>query len=117
MIQRVFTPGKTRSTSVVHDGLVFTVANATQKSASLFEQTQSALAFLDASLAKVGASKSTLLQVTVYISDISQKPEMNRAWDAWIDMENPPQRACIGVDLEGDDLVEIVAIAAIARDP
>jgi enamine deaminase RidA (YjgF/YER057c/UK114 family) len=112
MIQRVFTPGKTRSTSVVHDGLVFTVANATQKSASLFEQTQSALAFLDASLAKVGASKSTLLQVTVYISDISQKPEMNRAWDEWVDAKNPPMRACLGVELEAPHIVEIVVTAA-----
>ena len=93
------------------------MANATQKSVSLFEQTQSALACLDASLAKVGASKSTLLQVTVYIADIRQKPEMNRAWDEWIDAGNPPQRACIGVDLEGDDLVEIVAIAAVGRGP
>jgi enamine deaminase RidA (YjgF/YER057c/UK114 family) len=37
---------------------------------------------------------------------------MNRAWDEWVDMANPPQRACIGVALEGNDLVEILVIAA-----
>jgi hypothetical protein len=32
---------------------------------------------------------------------------------AWVDRANPPQRACIGVTLDGDDLIEIVAVAAL----
>ena len=40
---------------------------------------------------------------------------MNRAWEEWVDFAHPPQRACIGVTLEGQDLVEIVAIAAVAQ--
>ena len=40
------------------------------------------------------------------------KPEMNRAWDEWVDMTNPPQRACIGAALEADTLVEILVTAA-----
>src|SRR5262249_6239737 len=51
---------------------------------------------------------------TVFITDMSRKPEMNRAWDEWVDKANPPQRACIGVALEDKDLVEIRAIAAEA---
>ena len=41
-------------------------------------------------------------------ADIRQKGEMNRAWDEWVDPENPPMRACIGVDLEPPHIVEIV---------
>ncbi len=41
---------------------------------------------------------------------------MNRAWDAWVDIGNPPQRACIGATLEGDDLIELVAVAAVLED-
>jgi enamine deaminase RidA (YjgF/YER057c/UK114 family) len=37
---------------------------------------------------------------------------MNRAWDEWVDTENPPMRACIGVDLEPPHIVEIVVTAA-----
>ena len=43
---------------------------------------------------------------------MGRKPEMNRAWDEWVDKANPPQRACIGVALEDKDLVEILVIAA-----
>jgi hypothetical protein len=50
--------------------------------------------------------------VTVYVTDIAKKSEMNRALQEWVDFDNPPQRACIGAALEGNDLVEIVAVAA-----
>ena len=113
MIVRFPGPGRPRSRSVVHGGLVYTVATAPVKSASLYEQTKQALAFLDESLAQAGTTKSRILQATVYVTDMAQKPEMNRAWDEWVDYDAPPQRACIGVALEGKDLVEIVAIAAI----
>ena len=113
MITRFPGPGRPRSRSVVHGGLVYTVATAPVKSASLYEQTKQALAFLDESLAQVGTAKSRILQATVYITDMTQKSEMNRAWEEWVDFSEPPQRACIGVTLEGQDLVEIVAIAAL----
>jgi enamine deaminase RidA (YjgF/YER057c/UK114 family) len=97
---------------VIHDGLVFTVATAREKTASMREQTTSALAMLDGHLAEAGTDKSKLLSATVYITDMARKPEMNEAWMAWVDPANPPQRACIGVALDGDDLIEIVAVAA-----
>ena len=113
MIARFPGPGRPRSRSVVHGGLVYTVATAPVKSASLYEQTKQALAFLDESLAQAGTAKARILQATVYITDMAQKPEMNRAWDEWVDYDQPPQRACIGVALEGADLVEIIVIAAV----
>jgi enamine deaminase RidA (YjgF/YER057c/UK114 family) len=113
MIARLPGPGRPRSRAVVHGGLVYTVATTPVKSDSLYEQTKQALAFLDESLAQAGTSKSRLLQVTVHITDMPRKPEMNRAWEEWVDYDNPPQRACIGAALEGNDLVELVAIAAV----
>jgi enamine deaminase RidA (YjgF/YER057c/UK114 family) len=113
MIRHIPGAGRPRSRAVVHDGLVFTVATAPVKSPSLYEQTRQALAFLGESLALAGSDKSHLLQVTVYIADMAQKAEMNRAWEEWVDFDAPPQRACIGAVLEGADLVEIVAIAAV----
>ncbi|MBV9420897.1 MAG: RidA family protein [Alphaproteobacteria bacterium] len=112
MIQRFPGAGRPRSRTVVHNGLVFTVATAPVKSDSLYDQTKQALAFLDESLAQAGSDKSRVLQVTVYITDMDAKPEMNRAWEEWVDFGSPPQRACLGVTLEGKDLVELVAIAA-----
>ena len=113
MIARFPGPGRPRSRAVVHNGLVYTVATAPVKSASLYDQTRQALVFLDESLAQAGSNKSRLLQVTVYITDMTQKTDMNRAWEEWVDFENPPQRACMGAALEGGDLVELVVIAAL----
>jgi enamine deaminase RidA (YjgF/YER057c/UK114 family) len=99
-----YTP--TRSGAVVHDNLVFTVAP------SMYEQSVKALARLDENLAKCGTDKSKILTAIVYIADIKRKAEMNRAWDEWVDMKNPPMRACLGVELEPPHIVEIVVTAA-----
>jgi enamine deaminase RidA (YjgF/YER057c/UK114 family) len=112
MIQRFAGKIPSRSRAVAHDGLVYTVATAAEKSPSLYEQTRQALAAIDKNLADAGSNKSRILRATVYITDMSKKSDMNRARDEWVDMANPPQRACIGVALEGDDLVEILVIAA-----
>ena len=112
MIQRFAGSAFGRSSAVVHNGLVFTVATAKIKSGSLGEQTRDALEALETRLREAGSSKSRILSATVYITDMTRKPEMNAAWDAWVDPDNAPQRACIGAALDGDDLIEIVVIAA-----
>jgi enamine deaminase RidA (YjgF/YER057c/UK114 family) len=112
MIERYPGTVPTRSRAVAHDGLIYAVHTAPTKSASLYEQTREALAAIDRTLAEAGSNKARILRATVYITDMSRKPEMNRAWDEWVDRANPPQRACIGVTLEGNDLVEILIIAA-----
>ena len=113
MITRFAGLTPTRSRAVAHDDLVFTVAVAPDPvSPSMYEQSVKALARIDESLALCGTDKSKLLSAIVYIADINQKPEMNRAWDEWVDRGNPPMRACLGVMLEGKDLVEIIVTAA-----
>jgi hypothetical protein len=58
-------------------------------------------------------SKVVSFTALVFITDMAQKDEMNRAWDEWADRANPPMRACVAVGLTGDSLVEIVLTAAI----
>ena len=102
----------TRSRAVVHDDLVLTVAVAPDPvPSSMYEQSVKALARIDESLAQCGSDKSRILSAIVYIADMKLKNEMNRAWDAWVDMENPPMRACLGVELEPPHIVEIVVTA------
>jgi len=112
MIKRTTGSVTTRAKTVVHNGLVYTVATSPNKTAALYEQTREALAAIDRNLAEAGSSKSRILTATVYITDMGRKPEMNRAWDEWVDPANPPRRACIGAVLEGQDLVEILITAA-----
>jgi enamine deaminase RidA (YjgF/YER057c/UK114 family) len=112
MIKRFGGTTPTRSRSVAHDGIVYAVATAKNKSAPLYEQTKDALAQIDSTLREAGSNKSRILRATVYITDMSRKPDMDRAWDEWVDRANPPQRACIGVTLADKDLVEILVTAA-----
>jgi enamine deaminase RidA (YjgF/YER057c/UK114 family) len=112
MITRLAGSNPTRSRGVVYDNLVFTVAVASDKVSSYYEQTKQALATIDKSLAEAGTDKSRILTAFVYIADMAQKAEMDRAWGEWVDPKNPPMRACLGVTLDGKDLVEIVVTAA-----
>jgi enamine deaminase RidA (YjgF/YER057c/UK114 family) len=101
-----------RSRVVSFGDLVFTVAVAREKSPSMYEQTKGALAAIDEGLAMAGTDKSRILTALVYIADMAEKAAMNRAWMEWVDAAAPPMRACLGVALEGRDLVEIVVTAA-----
>lgn len=103
----------TRARAIVHAGNVLTVATATTKSKSLYEQSKDALANVDRQLEEAGTDKSHILMVMIYITDIANKGELNRAWDEWVDRANLPLRACVGADLEKDDLVEFVVSAVL----
>lgn len=113
MIKRYPGTVPTRSRIVVSGGLVYTVATAKKKVPSLYEQAKDALAAIEANLKEAGSSKAKILTATVYITNMANKPEMNRAWDEWVDKANPPQRACIGAVLEGEDLIEVLVTAAM----
>jgi len=112
MIKRYAGTTPTRSRAVAHNGIVYAVATAKNKSGGLYEQTKDALALIDATLAEAGSGRSRVLRAVVYITDMSRKPEMDRAWDEWVDRANPSQRACIGATLVDNDLVEILVTAA-----
>jgi enamine deaminase RidA (YjgF/YER057c/UK114 family) len=117
-ITRIPGSARGRSPAVRHDGIVYAVATAASDSSSVAEQTGLALAALDRNLDAAGSDKTRLLQATVYLRDISTKAEMDAVWCDWIGgAENWPQRACVGADLAGDDLVEIVVVAAELVQP
>ena len=103
----------TRSRAVAHGDLVLTVAVAPDPvPRSVYEQAVKVLARIDESLALCGTTRSKILSATIYLADVKQKSELNRAWDEWVDPENPPMRACIGVEIEPPHVVEIVVTAA-----
>lgn len=99
---------------VEYNGVVYVSGNtADDNSVGMKEQTEQVLAKIDGYLAKGGTDKSKLLSATVYISDMSQKPAMNEAWEAWLSPGNHPTRACVCCELGSPQtLVEIVVNAA-----
>jgi enamine deaminase RidA (YjgF/YER057c/UK114 family) len=101
----------TRCRAVVHNGIVSLVAIATTSGMSMYEETVSALQQVDATLTEAGSSKAKILTALVFVTDMAQKEEMNRAWDEWADRANPPMRACVSAGLTGSCQIEIVVTA------
>jgi enamine deaminase RidA (YjgF/YER057c/UK114 family) len=78
-------------------------------------QTQQVLEQIDRLLAAAGSDKSRILSATIYLADMAGFPEMNAAWDAWVDRDEPPARATVEAKLAGPAyLVEIVVVAVRA---
>ena len=91
--------------------MVWAVATAGGQGRTVREQTVATLRALDSNLAAAGASKHSILDATVYLSDIATKAEMDAVWNEWIPAGAWPCRACVGVDLAPGDLVEIKVAA------
>jgi enamine deaminase RidA (YjgF/YER057c/UK114 family) len=107
-------PGKRLAGAVKHnDTLYIAGQTATTQTGSVEVQTKEVLAKIDALLAKGGSSKAKLLTINVYLSNIADFAEMNKAYDAWIDPANLPTRATVETRLASPDLrVEMTAVAA-----
>lgn len=113
-IKRFPYPGLGRCQAVVSDGTVYAVATDPSSADGIVEQTKNTLAELTTVLQKAGSGPAGLLQATVYLADIRQKPQMDSVWIDWVGPEqNWPQRACLGVDLDAGCLIEIVVTAKV----
>jgi enamine deaminase RidA (YjgF/YER057c/UK114 family) len=87
---------------------------ADDKSLDVAGQTRQILAKIDKHLADAGTSKSKLLSALVWLSDMKRKDDLNAVWSAWIDLDNPPVRACVGAELSSaTTLVEIMVTASV----
>jgi enamine deaminase RidA (YjgF/YER057c/UK114 family) len=109
-----FQPSRSSAIRTRHQAYVVGVPS--DLSASMYHQAKQALDSIDQSLQKMGLSKKNIALVTVYLADMAQKAEMNRAWDEWASPENPPVRACVDVVLEPGCLVEMVVTATTDGD-
>ena len=105
--------GPMMSRAVEHNGTVYLAGlTAADASVGIEGQTQQILDRIDQLLAVAGTSKSNLLTCMIYVTDIRDRPAMNKVYQAWIDPKNPPTRACVEVNLAGDTRIEIVVTAA-----
>ncbi|MEH6651432.1 MAG: RidA family protein [Motiliproteus sp.] len=113
MIQRQHS-NQRMSQLVSFANLVWTAGQvAKEPSEDMAGQTRQILAQIDALLADAGTDKSNLISANIWVSDIRQFAQMNDVWDAWVDSENPPARACVESRLARPELlVEIQVVAA-----
>ena len=111
-------PARSRGSQItVHNGTVYFAATPDRPfdpGASVTVQTQQMLKRVDERLALAGSDKSRILAAHLMISDMRHFAEMNAVWDAWVDQDSPPVRACGACDLGSPDLkVELIITAAV----
>ena len=106
---------------VVHGDTVYISGVTADPVGDITAQTQQALDRIDAALTRVGTDKSKLLTAQVWLADMRLFEAHNAVWNAWVDPQNPPVRACVRADLAGiaghtpplrTCLVEIMVTAA-----
>lgn len=111
-VQRI-EPGARMSGAVVHGNTVY-LSGQTGSGDDVQAQARSALAAVDALLAKVGSNKSKILSATIWLRDMADFAAMNTVWEAWIDPANPPARATGESRLAAPELkFEVTVIAAL----
>lgn len=100
---------------IEHDRVLYLAGVApTVSTGSTIEQATDVFAQIDALLARSGSSKKFLLQARIYVTDLAFKADINRAWHNWLDREDLPARATIGVsDLGPGVRLEVVVTAAL----
>src|SRR5690606_21371640 len=82
------------------------------KSADIKGQTRQALEKMANLLDELGSSKSRVLTISVYLTDMSRREGMTEAWTEFFAPDELPARATMGVsDLGPGVLIEIQATA------
>jgi enamine deaminase RidA (YjgF/YER057c/UK114 family) len=107
-------PGPRMSRAVVHGDRVYLAGlTAGDTTADIKGQTRQILDKIDQYLKEAGSDRSKLLSANLWIKDMALFAEMNSVWNAWVDPQNPPARACVRADMARPDvLVEIMVTAA-----
>ena len=113
MIERVRGKYIGRNKAAAYKDLVWTVATADDTSLDLAGQTQQTLDIIERNLIELGSDKTRIVSAQVYIVDLAEKTLMDKVWCQWIgdDPNNWPQRACLGVELAGQTLIEVTVTA------
>lgn len=114
MIKR-FQVGKRLSEMAIHNGVVYLAGQVPEDdSADMYNQTQQVLAEIDKWLKQAGTDKHKILMAQIFIADMTEYNEMNRAWDEWVSSTDAPPRATVETKLANPNWkVEIVVTAAI----
>lgn len=79
----------------------------------MYDQARQIFSQIDEKLSTVGSSRKRLLSVQIFITDMALKGEMNRAWLEWLDADDFPARATIGVADLGRDILMEVSVTAV----
>ena len=113
MIERKSGIYEGRNKSSAYKDLVWSVATSSDTSVGIEQQTKLTLDIIHTNLIELGSDKTRIVSAQVYIANMADKQQMDSVWKNWLgtNPEHWPQRACLGVNLEGDVLIEVTVTA------
>lgn len=97
---------------VIHRGVARFVEVAENPALDMTGQVQQVLSQIDATLTQIGADRTRLLEVLIFVADLSEMPALNAAWDQWVSPGQSPVRACVQAGLAAGYRLEAVVTAA-----
>ena len=103
-----------RSSKIVkHNGVVY-LSGQVGEGDSIEDQSLSCLERVDTLLKQAGSSRESILQATIWLSDMSYFADLNTIWNEWVPTGYAPARACGEAKLAREILkVEVIITAAI----
>ncbi|MDB6453556.1 RidA family protein [Falsirhodobacter sp. 20TX0035] len=105
--------GTRMSEAVIFNGVAW-LAGQVGNGATVAEQTEDALAEVDALLTRIGSDRSRILSAQIWLADIAEFEEMNAVRDAWVVPGHAPARATGEARLASAQYrVEIIVNAAV----
>ena len=98
----------------VYRGIAYTSGVVGEPDGDVRKQTAEVLERIDELLAMVDSDRSRIISAQVWLADMTDFGPHNEVWDAWVDPENLPARACVqSALLDPRLLVEMRVIAAV----
>ena len=98
---------------VIYSGVARWVEVPDDCSGDARRQIEQVLRQIDATLIQVGSDSTRLLEILIFLADLSDAPTLNELWDDWVPRGNPPIRACVQAGLGAGCRVEMLVTAAV----
>ena len=98
---------------VIHSGVARWVEVAEDATGDAESQVRQVLQQIDATLVQIGSDRHRLLEVLIFLADLSDISVLNELWDAWVPADHPPIRACVQAGLGKGLRVEMIVTAAV----
>ena len=108
-------PGARMSEATCYDGRIYTAGVVADEAAGkcAYSQTLDILTQIDGILARLGSDKTHILKANIWLRDIADFSEMNRAWDSWVVAGKAPARATVEAKLAAPEYAVEIMIEAV----
>lgn len=105
------------SGAVVHGGVAYLSGQVAidHRGGAVVDQVREILERIDNLLMEAGSNRSRLLTATILLSDLRVMPELNAAWDRWIEPGSAPTRTSIQAVLASPDYALEIVVTAVAN--